>query len=169
MGDAKERRVFVSAYKRLRPDVYLRRHVEMQLEVIRDYVLTISAGLEKEEATIVARFQEQIATSPSHGRESDLEYEYDTYVNVSKVFPAMFWNGSFISLYFFLEYELINVGLHYQKDRKLLISPSDLADRGLRAGRAYLVKVCRTPFPSGQFWQDMLDYNALRNLIGHNG
>jgi len=74
----------------------------------------------------------------------------------------------FLSAYNFLE-ALLNWGCNFREEKwNLNISLNDLNGKGVNRARKYLIKVMNIGFPDAPHWQEIQNYNKLRNCIVHN-
>jgi hypothetical protein len=148
---------------------YIHRHVDNQLDVFEQYVWTVDSALKREKDADHAHIEEVLAKMPEERHSDYLSDTVPEMQYLQETIPLMFWNAAFLSMYFFLEHQLVNLCRHYQKDRKLQIGPEDLKDQGIQAARKYLEKVLLLPFPADTTWNELMHYNRVRNVFVHNG
>lgn len=85
-------------------------------------------------------------------------------------FPSILRTSLFLSIYSFLETQLILLCKQLQAKKRIDISVTDLKGNGIEMASKYLKKVIGISFPdTSKEWVNVKHYNHLRNCIAHNG
>jgi len=85
-------------------------------------------------------------------------------------FPTILRQPFFVATYSLVEGELDERCRSMQKSKELLLSLSDLSDKGIQRARKYLEKMVGITFPKSlePIWGELNNYRRLRNCFVHN-
>lgn len=106
------------------------------------------------------------------------EYEYqeimeflsDDVSQIENVFVGTFRRSTVVSLYSFLEKQMVMLCKRLKKKDNLPISLADLQKSGVEGSRIYLSKIAGLDFQSNGmngYWVDLMKFNKVRNQIVH--
>jgi hypothetical protein len=86
---------------------------------------------------------------------------------LEKAFPNLLRSSVFVTIYSAIEAELTRLCRRQQQSRSLKLNLDELRGNGIVRAHNYLSRVCEIKVPKGKYWRELLDYNALRNVIVH--
>jgi len=87
---------------------------------------------------------------------------------LSVEYNNILWSSLFISCFSILEAMLDALCDHYCKDKKLVLKPNDLREKGIVRSQKYLTAVVGVPFPTNTiYWNNILKTRLIRNCLAH--
>lgn len=140
-----------------------------QLEYLSQYIKTMEKLLKSEYEKFDYILDEKIKNLEN---EEEKEFLCDKYLedfwHLKDVFPNILRTSFFVKCYSILETELNNVCKLLQKQNGYRLSVSDLKGNGIERAQLYCKKVVCIDFPDkSKAWQEIKNYNILRNIIVH--
>jgi hypothetical protein len=105
----------------------------------------------------------------SHFIQSVMFFSSDKYRYLIE-FPSILRTSVFLSLYSFLENQLVLLCKQIQSRKRITLSVNDLNGSGIEKASKYLKKVAGIDFPdNAKEWTYIKHCNQLRNCLVHNG
>ena len=136
---------------------------------IRDYVESTAAAFDTALDAFDARVAEEAAKLPEEMRHALYEDVSMTAFNLTERFPLFSWLTTFVSIYSFLEDEMLDLAATLGRHIGIKLRPDDLRHSGIFAAQVYLTDLCGIAFPEAKHpWQEILRYNPIRNVIVHS-
>jgi hypothetical protein len=136
---------------------------------IRDYLESMASAFDTAFEAFDSKVAEEAAKLPEDMRHDLYEDESMTAFNLKEHFPAFSWQTTFVSIYSFLEDEMLALAAMLGRHIGIKLSPDDLRHNGIFAAKVYLTDLCGIAFPDGKHpWQEILHYNPIRNVIVHS-
>lgn len=105
----------------------------------------------------------------SHFMQSIMFFTSDKYRYLIE-FPSILRTSVFLSLYSFLENQLILLCKQIQSKKRIALSVNDINGNGIEKANKYLKKVVGINFPDeAEEWAYIKNCNQFRNCLVHNG
>jgi hypothetical protein len=140
-----------------------------EVSFIRDYIESTASAFDTAFAAFDSKMAEEAAKLPEEMRHDLYEDGSMTAFNLMQHFPAFSWLTTFVSIYSFLEDEMLNLAATLGRHIGIKLSPDDLRHSGIFAAQVYLTDLCGITFPVTKHpWQEIVHYNAIRNVIVHS-
>jgi len=148
---------------------------DFQSEYLEECALLFEPVLEDKKLDFEAILQEKTSHLSDKERMNILNYT-DTFSDeendILKVesFFQITRTAFFIKLYSIFEDSLDHFCKECQKFRNELLAVSDISGKGIFRARKYLAKVIKLDFnPIQKVWQNITNYNKIRNAFAHTG
>jgi len=136
---------------------------------IRDYIESTASAFDTAFDAFDSKVAEEAAKLPEDTRYGLYEDESMTAFNLKEHFPAFSWLTTFVSIYSFLEDEILDLAATLGQQIGIKLGPDDLRHSGIFAAQVYLTDLCGIAFPDTKHqWQEILHYNPVRNVIVHS-
>jgi hypothetical protein len=148
---------------------WARMMLETEVGFIRDYIESTASAFDTAYDAFDSKVAEEAAKLPEDMRDGLYEDESMTAFNLKEDFPAFSWLTTFVSIYSFLEDEILDLAATLGRQIGIKLSPDDLRHSGIFAAKVYLTDLCGIVFPDTNHpWEEILHYNPVRNLIVHS-
>lgn len=135
---------------------------------IRDYVESTATAFDAAFDVFDAKVAEAASKLPEDCRAALYEDESQRAFNLKRDFPALSWLTTFVSIYSFLEDEMLGLAETLGQQIGIKLKPDDLRHSGIFAAKVYLTELCGIAFPTSKRpWQEIQHYNRIRNAIVH--
>lgn len=145
-----------------------RRLIGSRLNELKELTRRFDRMLRKELKGFVAWVDKQALEMPRERRDEFSEWYAEDYWQIKKVFPGILWSSLFVTCYSLLESELRSLCEALWHLKNCPLKPSELADKGITRSQTYLKKVVKIKFPDRTMqWQEIKNYNLLRNKFAH--
>lgn len=139
---------------------------EMEKSFLDKYIANIE---DEENDNYEHEKDEEEEEEDSHLMQRVMFFTSDRY-RYSIEFPNILRTSVFLSLYSFLENQLVVLCKQIQSRKRISLSVNDLNDSGIEKASKYLKKVVGIDFPDNtKEWTYIKQCNQLRNCIVHNG
>jgi hypothetical protein len=146
-----------------------RMEVSDDIRVIRRYIETVTASFQRESQENEAYFAKQAENAHEDEIQSLAESWGEEAGLLDDHFPAFALQTTFVATYALLEAKMMALARVVGKHLGLGIGPEDLKDKGIFAAKKYFEKLCGVAFPaSTRPWQEVLNYNRIRNVFAHS-
>lgn len=153
------------AQVRLRASQHL---LQTETASLKCYLGTIASGFQSEFAAFHAHVQAQAADMDEDTQQRYMEDRADTAHDLTSEFPRRAREATFVLAYSILEDDLLNIARNVGLHLGITKDPEKGKDKGIFAARSFLVDSCGIAFPEqGKPWQEILEYNRLRNAVVH--
>ena len=147
----------------------LRIRIAFDIRNLREYVRKLEDVLRNELEKFNLRVEEETSKLPEHQKEEFYNFCSGEYWQLTEVFPHIFRSSLFVTCYSFFEHELNELCGYFHKHQSCPIKINDLKGDGIFRAKIYLKKVVGIEFPDqSTSWEDIVDYNKIRNIIVHN-
>jgi len=142
---------------------WYRYDVSFSIELINSFVQSI----ERQAAKSILDYRNSKRSEDGHGgldRDSwDLKEIFEEY------FPSLQRRSALLTVWSFLEHELNNLCLRYQREKGFALAFSDLGGKGIDRSTAYLEKIAGLEgLNASREWHDLKTVQRIRNVIAHD-
>jgi hypothetical protein len=148
---------------------WARMMLHTEISFIRGYIESTASAFDTAFAAFDSKVAEEAAKLPEDMQQDLYEDESAKAFNLMEHFPAFSWLTTFVSIYSFLEDEMLGLAEMVGRHIGIKLSPDDLRHSGIFAARVYLTDLCGIAFPDAKHpWQEILHYNPIRIVIVHS-
>lgn len=146
--------------------------IEYRLNNFRDLIGVVSGLLERQATERQAQISRVAGTLAEDEADFSLEADHIELSNLLGPFPDHIRAYFLVSLYAYLEQELISICKTIAKRTDSPLRLNDIKGTGIFLAQKYLKKVARIEFPDKDAdteWREISKLNRIRNLIVHTG
>jgi len=143
--------------------------IRSECDQLTEYVTEIHKSLAGSHKALEKSVAEAIDKTEDEDAQQEIAISFlDPEHNLLEVFPAMFSAATFVSIYSYLEHEMVGLCKDIEKRRKLSIALDDLAGAGIDQAAKYLEKICAIKEPKkGAAWSEIKHMQHVRNALVH--
>lgn len=144
--------------------------IHINLDTLSEYVVLVEELLGNKFKSLTSWIEKEASKEVGEQQEDLYEFYADDYNQLSNMFPSILRSSLFITLYSFLENQLIFLCERLHRQHGYPIKLADLRGEGIVRAQSYLKKVVNIDFPDQtSSWDDIVSYNRIRSFIIHNG
>jgi hypothetical protein len=141
--------------------------LEHEIDTIRSYIETVINALEREFQKYTAQLKKQMEEVDDETMQQIGEAYAEEKGYLVNHFPEFTLQNAFMATYSLLEDELFKIARQTGKYLQIKLEPDELGDRGIRAAKTFLEKLCDVTIPNDQVWQTAVRHGQLRNVFAH--
>jgi len=144
--------------------------IVINLENLRRYAETFEQMLNKETTAFEERIEQTALTIPEEERFDFYDFHSDEHWQLLEIFPDIMRKSLFINCYSYLESKIFNLCDHIYEKLGCSKPLSQITKhKGIFKAQYYFKNVAKVYFPDdSKVWEDILNYNLIRNCIVHN-
>ncbi|MED4971372.1 hypothetical protein, partial [Parageobacillus toebii] len=145
--------------------------IHMGLDSFTHYINAMENFLDNQLKELEEQYIEETKNVPPEVAENIFEYQYeDQFYYYQDEFPNILRKSFIISLYSFLEQELIRICRHIEKNNSFEVRLDDIKDKGIFKCHEYLTEIAKIDFSTvNNEWEKIKKINKIRNHFVHNG
>lgn len=139
-----------------------------EVRAISDFIKSAGSAFEREFEDFDARVAEEAAKLPEALRAELVEEQSETAFNLTEHFPAFLWQTTFVTIYSFLEVEMIDLASRLGRHLGITRDPEKGKQAVIINVQRFLTNCCGLEFPrSDAPWTEIVRYTDLRNVFVH--
>jgi hypothetical protein len=138
--------------------------IDSELQDIVRYHQIIEDTLAKQ----AKEFDKTLLTLDDEEGDAFVDAHIDEIQNYSITFPNFHRKSLFLSIYSFMEYQLVKMCEYINDKQNIGLKYNELQGSTLQKIQKYLKYVVKMHFPETLEWRQIYDYSLIRNCIVHN-
>lgn len=143
--------------------------IDINLENLSEYAVVVEELLDSKLGRFRCWVGKEASKKVGEHQENLYEFYPDEFNQLSENFHYILRSSLFITLYSFLENQLIFLCERLHRQHGYPVKLADLRGEGIIRAQSYLKKIVNIDFPDQtSSWADILSYNCVRNFIIHN-
>jgi hypothetical protein len=146
---------------------FRRRGLEGEIETIHRYIETVTSALDREFASFEERLRQQAEGADEETRQLLGEDYAEEKGYLIDHFPEFTLQNTFVATYSLLEDEMFKIARFVGGRLKIKLDPEELCDKGIRAAKKFLEKLCDITIPGDAVWQQAVQHGSVRNVFAH--
>lgn len=141
--------------------------LRLSIEQTADYVDQMGRLLNEEQGRFDRWVGEKTADLSEQENAKFKEWYADMAWDVHAAFPAFLWQSTLVSVYTFLEHELMAICKHYKREHNDPTPVERGRAKGIFAARQYLGSIGINIPAADAIWSDICRLNRVRNQLVH--
>ena len=144
--------------------------LQKEFSEIKDFVNETKDLISSKQKELEKYINNEIKKSVHPDSEQEIvDFFIDDFIKYDRTYIELLMNSTFISSYSLFESSFSRICKHAQKEKGTQINLNDLSGKGINQCKKYIEKAIEIDLSSlCTNWQEIQNYNKVRNLIVHN-
>ena len=143
--------------------------VKSQFDELKEYLLEMDYLLQEKKSHFMQECKPKEQNSSFHKKDFIIELIDEEYFKYEYSYAKVLYNSSFVTAYSLFESFFLKLCEHAKYQKNIKLNVNDVSGKGIKQYKLFLNKVVGVDFtPFQTEWQEIRDYNKIRNYIVHN-
>lgn len=151
--------------------VMFKYHINRQFTEIRDYISETNDLIKQEQTRVEKKVNEELKDIENDDKAREvIEFYIEDIDKYAETYTELLMNSTFVSAFSCFESSFVRICNYGQKEKNIILSVADIGGNSIASKcKKYVEKGLSIDLNSlNSDWNDLTDYNKIRNLIVHN-